>query len=80
MLLAGMKFVIGRYLPLLVISLFIAGCYSQRGFAAHNEMRRQQLLEMYPIRKTTQKDVAKRWGHPPSRKTNQAQSRVGKSS
>jgi len=65
MLLAGMKFVIGRHVALLAISFLVVGCYSQRDYDAHNEMRRQRLLEMYPVRKTTQQDVAKRWGYAP---------------
>ena len=60
-----MKFVIGRCAPLLAISILVASCYSQRDDDAHNEMRRQRLLETYPVRKTTRQDVAKRWGHPP---------------
>jgi hypothetical protein len=65
MILAGMKFATGRCVTLLAISVLVVGCYSQQHYDAHNEMRRQRLLEMYPVRKTKQQDIAKRWGHAP---------------
>lgn len=67
MLLAGMKFILGRYASLLAISMLVVSCYSQRDYDAHNEMRRQRLLQMYPVRKTTRQDVAKRWNSTPEK-------------
>ena len=51
---------------ILSASLFLAtllslGCYSQKSFDAHAELRRQQLLEMYPPRVTTRKEVRAKW-------------------
>ena len=53
-----------RALPAIAACIMITGCYSQKSIDDHAEMRRQRLLEMYPVRKTTQKDVETRFGHP----------------
>jgi hypothetical protein len=43
-------------------ALSISGCLSTGSMEAYAEKRRQTLLEMYPVGKTTQKDVETRWG------------------
>ena len=49
-------------LILALLTLALASCTSQQD---HAEMRRQRLLEMYPVGKTTRKDIATRFGHAP---------------
>jgi len=58
-----------RALAGLLACFMIAGCYSQKTFDDYTEKRRQRLLEMYPVRKTTRKDVEARWGFPPQIKS-----------
>ncbi len=43
----------------------MASCYSQKSADDHAEMRRQSLLQMYPPRVTTKKDVCAKWNTTP---------------
>jgi hypothetical protein len=58
------KSVMLRTLLTVVSCMMIGGCFSQKSFDDYAETRRQRLLEMYPLRKTSQKDVEARWGFP----------------
>jgi hypothetical protein len=50
-----------RTILVIVASIVISSCYSQKTFDDHAEMRRQRLLEMYPPRVTTKKDIRAKW-------------------
>jgi hypothetical protein len=54
-----------RAIVVVVASIMISSCYSQKSFDDHAEKRRQTLLEMYPPRVTTKKDVRAKWSVPP---------------
>lgn len=56
---------IPRAISVIAVVIMISGCYSQKSFDDHAEMRRQRLLEMYPPRVTTKKDVRAKWNVPP---------------
>lgn len=43
-------------------ALSLSGCFSTGSQEAYAEKRRQTLLELYPVGKTTQKDVEAKWG------------------
>ena len=60
-----MNRLIERCVPLLVIYILVTGCSSPGSY--DTGIRRQRLLEMYPVRKTTQQDVAKRWKDSPEK-------------
>ena len=48
-----------------LVALLLTGCVSQKSIDDHAEMRRQRLLEMYPVGKTTRKDIEARFKGPP---------------
>ena len=48
-----------------LLTLALASCISGQSSEDYAETRRQKLLEMYPVGKTTQKDIATRFGHAP---------------
>ena len=54
-----------RAIVFVAASIMISSCYSQKSFDDHAEMRRQRLLEMYPPRVTTKKDVRAKWNVAP---------------
>ena len=54
-----------RSVLIISASIMISSCYSQKSFGDYAEKRRQTLLEMYPPRVTTKKDVRAKWRLPP---------------
>jgi hypothetical protein len=50
-----------RAIAVIASSIIISSCYSQKTIDDYAETRRQTLLEMYPPRVTTKKDVGARW-------------------
>lgn len=54
-----------RGISVIVAIIMISSCYSQKSIDDHAEMRRQRLLEIYPPRVTTKKDVRAKWSVPP---------------
>ena len=54
-----------RALSVIAVGILISSSYSQQSVNDHAEMRRQRLLEMYPPRVTTKKDVRAKWSVPP---------------
>jgi hypothetical protein len=54
-----------RFVMIIAASILISSCYSQKSFDDYAEKRRQTLLNMYPPRATTKKDVRAKWSVPP---------------
>lgn len=57
--------VIPRVISVIAVSLITSSCYSLMSFDDYAEMRRQRLLEIYPPRVTTKKEVRAKWSAPP---------------
>lgn len=53
-----------RAILVIMACFMITGCYNQKSFDDHVEMRHQRLLKIYPLRKTTRKDVEAKWRFP----------------
>lgn len=56
---------IPRAISVIALSIVLSSCFSEKSIDDHVEMRRQRLLEMYPARVTTKKDVRSKWSVPP---------------
>ena len=51
-------------------ALFLTSCGTTQSQEEYAESRRQTLLQMYPVKKTTRKDVETKFGYPPQVREN----------